>query len=198
VHALPLLASARAALEPWFWSGFGLLVVDALRPLPAPLGKRPPQGLTVRRAEVQDAALVQQIDAEHWEHYTRAPVFMTPHTPQSLQSYEEFLGGESNSVWLAFHGSELAGFMRFEGKSRGAADVVSDEKTAAITGAYLRPAQRGRGAAPALLEAALQHLAARGYQRCAVDFESLNPEAAAFWPKYFHAVCYSVMRIPEN
>jgi len=50
----------------------------------------------------------------------------------------------------------------------------------------------------ALLRAALEDHRARGFRRCAVDFESFNPEAAAFWPRFFQPVCYSLMRIPER
>ena len=76
--------------------------------------------------------------------------------------------------------------------------VVQDERTIAITGAYIRPAYRGRGLAPAILDAALRDYAGRGFERCSVDFESFNPEAAGFWLRYFKAVSYSVVRVPES
>jgi hypothetical protein len=46
--------------------------------------------------------------------------------------------------------------------------------------------------------AALGDYGGRGFTRCAVDFESFNPEAAVFWMKYFTPVCLSVMRVPET
>src|SRR5512143_2970126 len=33
VHAITLLAHDRAAQQAWFWNGFGLIVVDAVRPM---------------------------------------------------------------------------------------------------------------------------------------------------------------------
>ena len=66
-----------------------------------------------------------------------------------------------------------------------------------ITGAFVRPTYRGRGAATGILDAALTHYAAEGLASCAVDFETFNPEATAFWPRYFTPVCSSLMRIPE-
>jgi hypothetical protein len=44
----------------------------------------------------------------------------------------------------------------------------------------------------------LRVYAAQGYTACSVDFESLNPEAAVFWMRYFEPVCYSVLRFPER
>jgi hypothetical protein len=49
-----------------------------------------------------------------------------------------------------------------------------------------------------MLDAALRDYAARDFRRCSVDFESFNPEAAAFWLRYFEPVCYSVLRVPER
>ena len=34
-HAISLLANDRQAIETWFWNGFGLTVVDAVRPITA-------------------------------------------------------------------------------------------------------------------------------------------------------------------
>ena len=90
------------------------------------------------------------------------------------------------------------GIHAVRGAQPGAADIVSAETTIAITGAYTDPTYRGRGAGKALLDAALRNYAGRGYTGCSVDFESFNPEAAAFWMKYFTPVCLSVMRVPET
>ena len=48
------------------------------------------------------------------------------------------------------------------------------------------------------LDAALRDYADQGFTCCAVNFESFNPEAALFWPRYFDPVCYSLTRIPET
>jgi GNAT superfamily N-acetyltransferase len=87
--------------------------------------------------------------------------------------------------------------MRFEGQSHCASGVVQSDSTIAITAAYTRPRFRGLGAAPALLAEAFRHYSEKGFTRCAVDFESFNPEAARFWMKYFDPVSYSLMRRPE-
>jgi ribosomal protein S18 acetylase RimI-like enzyme len=196
VHAITLLAGDSATEKAWFWNGFGLMVVDALRPLTS-LGCPAPRGLEIRKAAPADAGRLSVLDTEHWRHYSQPPVLMAERTATDLPGFISLLQDERNSVWLALDGKDPVGFMRFEGSSFGAADVVNAESTTAITGAYVRPAYRGRGAAPALLDAALRDYAARGYERCSVDFEAFNPEAAAFWMRYFESVCLSVTRIPE-
>jgi ribosomal protein S18 acetylase RimI-like enzyme len=115
-----------------------------------------------------------------------------------VEEIAEVLEDPDNSFWVAFEGGQAMSYLRFEGQSFGACNIVRDESTMAITGAYTRPEFRGRGLAPALLDAALSDYRARGFLRCSVDFESFNPEAAAFWMRYFQPVCYSLFRVPEK
>ncbi|HZW05198.1 MAG TPA: GNAT family N-acetyltransferase [Anaerolineaceae bacterium] len=196
-HAVTLLARDPVVETSWFWNGFGLAVVDALRPIEPPA---PPalNEFTLRKASPEDANRLAMLEIEHWQHYTEPPVFMAPQTPMDAAAFAALVSEPKNAVWLALDAGQPAGFIRFEGGSFGAADVVNDEGTVAITGAFVRPAYRGRRAALALLCAALQDFSRQGYARCSVDFESFNPEAANFWMRYFEPVCLSVMRVPER
>lgn len=196
-HAITLLAGDEPARNTWFWNGFGLTVVDAVRSLD-PLGIPCPDGYTLRPAVLEDARALEQIEAEHWRHYTQPPVLMNASGANSADEFAELLSNPSNRVWTAWKGSELAAYLRFEGVSEGAAEIVAAPDTTACTGAYTRPAHRGQKLAAALLDAALADYRAMGYARCAVDFESFNPEAASFWVKYFQPVCFSVIRVPER
>jgi ribosomal protein S18 acetylase RimI-like enzyme len=195
-HAITLLAGDNASRDAWFWSGFGLLVIDAVRSLD-PIGAPIVPGYAVRRAEQADIPLLVEIEAEHDLHYTRPPVFMAAPKPDDAGAFERFLAVADNSAWLASREDEVAGYLRVEGSGFGAADVVQGENGAAVTGEYVRPAHRGMGLAPALLDAALAYYRGLGKVRLTVDFESTNPEAAAFWPRYFTPACYSLLRIPE-
>jgi GNAT superfamily N-acetyltransferase len=196
VHAITLLAADAAAREAWFWNGFGLAVVDAIRPI-APLGVLPASGVEVRQARVEDAQAIALLEIEHVSHYRQPPVLMIPSEPNTAQQYVEFMGEAENSVWLAVRDGEPVGYQRFERSTFGATDIVQSDSTIVNSGAYLRPQARGLGAGPAMLDAALRYYAARGYQRCSVDFESFNPEAAYFWTKHFTPVCLSLLRHPE-
>ena len=197
VHAITLLASEQATEKVWFWNGFGLTVVDAIRRT-EPLTIVAPKHFSIRKATREDAEALSALDAEHWRHYAAAPIFMVPQAPDDAASFSSFIEKPPNSVWLATNEGNPAGFMRFESESDGAATVVQSKDTIAITGAYIRPEYRGRQLASAILDAALQYYAGLGFEHCSVDFESFNPEAAGFWMKYFEPVCLSVVRVPES
>ncbi len=199
VHAITLLAHDPVAERAWFWNGFGLLVVDAVRPARG-LDRSPAERGTLqfRAATAKDAAALAELDAEHCLHYGQPPIFMAPRRGETAAGWAEFLGRPRNGVWLACDEAGPAGFMRFDGYEFDGAAVVASETTVKINGAYVRPSCRGRGAAAGMLDAALKDYAGRGFTACAVDFESFNPEAAAFWPRYFEPVCLSLMRVPET
>lgn len=195
-HALTLLANDPLLDKFWYWSGFGLLVVDAVRSM-QPLQATLPPGFQVRRAVPADAQALSALDSEHCRHYSASPVFMPVMQPTSAAAFEEFLAQPANSVWLALEGTRPVGFLRFEPGGHGS-DVLVAAGTIGIIGAYVRPQYRGKRLAVAILAAALQDYAGRGFTRCAVDFETFNPPATAFWLEHFTPVCYSVMRVPES
>lgn len=196
VHAITVLASDVEAREAWFWNGFGLAVVDAVRearPLPATAGTQ----LTVRPAVAEDAEVLAALDAEHVRHYTAPPVFMAPPSVDDAAWFAGFLERPKNGIWMAFDGAAPAGFMRFSGYDFDAVAVLQCETAAFCNGAYLRSAYRGQRAGVALLQAALRHYASLGFTGVYTTFESFNPEAAGFWPRYFQPACLSLMRVPE-
>ena len=197
VHALTLLAHDQTAEKTWYWNGFGLTVVDAIRSM-CPLDTPFATNLLIRKATLQDANIIAELDAEHWCHYTQSPVFMPARTGKDAAANIEFLSRPKNAIWLALDGNVPVGFIRYEGYDFDGAAVLESEDGVTITGAYVRPAYRGRKGAVALLDAALHDYQARGLKYCAVNFESFNPEATTFWMKYFEPVCFSLLRVPES
>jgi ribosomal protein S18 acetylase RimI-like enzyme len=196
VHAISLLANDRPAEKTWFWNGFGLAVVDAIRPI-LPVNAKPGKQLVVRKAQSQDAELVAVLDGEHTRHYSEPPIFMAPISPETQDTNLTIISGPVDSIWLAEFQDEPAGLMTFEVRGHNTTEIVQSETTIAITNAYTRTQYRGKGIAAALLDAGLQHYGGRGFERCSVDFESVNPEAVNFWMKYFEPVSFSLMRHPE-
>jgi GNAT superfamily N-acetyltransferase len=197
MHAISLLAGDRPLEQIWFWNGFGLAVVDAVRPV-NPLSPLSPSIFRFGRAIAEDNPILCALDNEHWRHYTRSPIFMAPHPGWSADEAGAFLAHPQNSVWLAWDGNIPAGFIRFAAVDRETVDILEAQGVVGITGAYIRQEYRSQGLATHLLDRALQDYARQDFTCCAVTFESFNPEAASFWPRYFEPVCYSLFRVPEH
>jgi ribosomal protein S18 acetylase RimI-like enzyme len=196
MHAITLLADDHMAEKIWFWNGFGLVVVDAVRST-GPLGIPSSSPISFHKASMDDIPILCALDEEHWRHYTRSPIFMAPRPGWNADQAGAFLARPQNNVWLALDGSSPAGFIRFAAMERDSVDILDAESVIYISGAYVRPDYRGRGIATHLLDRALQDYARQSFTCCSVDFESANPEAASFWPRYFEPVCYSLLRVPE-
>ena len=196
VHAITLLSQDQVAEKTWYWNGFGLTVVDIIRPMKL-LGIAYQTPFTIRRATAADASALTRLDAEHRQHYAQSPIFMAPRSILNTSENIEYLSRPKNSVWLAEKGKELVGFIRFDGHDFDISRILESEDAVAISGAYVRPEYRGMKAAAAILDSALRDYQSMGLKYCAADFESFNPEAANFWLRYFIPVCYSVVRVPE-
>jgi GNAT superfamily N-acetyltransferase len=196
LHAITLLAGDAEALDTWFWSGFGMGTIDAVRPV-RPLEVSAARSYRVRMATDDDRDALAGLDVEHTRHYTQPPVFMIPPEAYDADRWRMFMRQPRNSAWVAEDPDGAFGFIRFDREFDGAKVVETDDGVF-ITGAYVRASHRGRGAATAILDAALHHYAAEGLSSCAVDFEAFNPEAAAFWMRHFTPVCSSLIRVPES
>ena len=195
VHVITILADQPSVIDAWFRAGFGMALVDAVRPA-RPVGAATPAGVTIRAATDADVPDLVRLDAEHVRHYAESPVFMASPIPYDDSAWRRFLATPGNGAWLASDGDEAVAFMRFDSEFDGAA-VTEDAEGVFISGAFVRPSHRGRGIAAAVLDAALRQQEQFGRRCCALDFESFNPEAGAFWSRHFTPVCVSLMRVPE-
>ncbi len=193
---LTLLANDTRHNSFWYENGFGLLVVDAVRTI-STIGDNISANSSIRKAALADLELIENLDQEHWQYYSQPPTLMVPHAPRSKEQLAAIISCSQSSIWTATCGNLLCGMMSFEAESEGATMLVNPDTNIAISSAYVRPTFRRRNLAVAILQAALQYYSRLGFQTCSVNFESVNPLAAAFWLKYFRPVCHSVMRVPE-
>jgi GNAT superfamily N-acetyltransferase len=191
--ALSFLAEDQDAQDFWFWNGFGLAVIDAIRPIDN-VEIHQPANIEIRQACEDDAELIAVFEQEASKYYAEPPSSMVPLPPDDAEACRQFLADSVNTIWLAYNSGKAVGYMRFQARGSGTAVIVESNTNIAITAAYVRRQYRGMGASSAMLKAGLGHYRSTGYKSCSVDYESFNPKAFAFWKRYFDPVCYSVIR----
>lgn len=196
-HALTLLAHDQAAKDVWFWNGFGLTVVDAIRSIDS-IEVSLPGDVCIRKATPDDLQILRDLEIEHAAHYQKPPVLMSAYDPVEVDELAAFIREPRNSIWLALDGDRAMGYARFDADNSDAVAIVKSQDRVSNTGLFVRPQYRGRKIALAMINAALSDYATQGFRRCSVDFESFNPEAAVFWTRYFTPVGLSVVRVPER
>ncbi len=190
-HLICQLPHDRAALEGWFWLGFGMMAADGLRDLTPAEG--PTAEVDVRRAGPQDIETILALDDALSRHLAAAPVFLA-HDAAPRSVAEAWLADPSHALWLAESATGVLGFMKQGPASHDACTIIRDVGTSSIVGAYTRQDVRGRGVGAALLNRVLQWANEQGYTRCAVDFEPMNVPGARFWMRHFHPVSYALVR----
>jgi GNAT superfamily N-acetyltransferase len=192
VHAVTLMVHDRQGIEGWQWLGFGLAAVDGVRDLGLLLGS--PTGLDVRQASLADAGEVIAFGRALEQHMADPPVLW----PHDAEDYGVWLQQPDHAAWLAYEGGEPIGCLGLQLGRGGGCEIVQDERTASVIMAYTRAGARCQGIGTALVNQALAWARARGCQRCAVDWEPMNPPANRFWTRGFDPVCYSLLRWIEE
>lgn len=188
VHAISMLGHDRQGIEGWHWLGFGLAAIDALRDLTPVEGA----GATaqLRQAGAEDAAAAVPLFRGLERHLAGAPAFWI----HKLQEPREWLSRPGRALWLAYDQGMAVGCLGAGPDYEGGCQVLQDEGTVSVELAFTHEAARGRGIGSTLLNQALAWAREKGYQRCAVDFESMNVLASRFWTRWFDPICFSLIR----
>ncbi|MDF2588941.1 MAG: putative glycosyl hydrolase [Anaerocolumna sp.] len=188
-HAIGLYAHDTKTLNNFFYNGFGLRCIDAIRPLDdIPLMEGTKCEYTelkkdeFNKLHIHQNALI--------SHLGSSPIFMT-YPPKSE---EEFLGGitESTRFFAAKVNGESIAYIKID--LEGENFACEDTSMMNICGAYCLPEHRGNGISNNLLSFLVSSLKLEGFSRLGVDFESFNPTARGFWLKYFTPYTNSVVR----
>jgi GNAT superfamily N-acetyltransferase len=191
-HMVSLLADDRDALDGWHWLGFGMMAADAVRTLEPVSGGD--TGVDVRRASLGDIEPVMALDVALCHHMAAGPVFLADREGPDRGTYVDWLQDPEKAVWLAYRDGEAVAYLGLGPASDDASTIIRDEGTTSVSGAFTRGQVRGGGIGTALLDRGLSWARERGYERCAVDFEPMNPPAVRFWLRHFEPVCYTVKR----
>ena len=197
LHVLTILANDRSGLAAWHWQGFGLIVADAIRtaaPVPVSGITPMPGPVEIRQATAADLTELQPLHQGLRRHLTNTPIFLPLPQKWDQERFRHWLATDGAMTWLAFVDGRAVAWMRAQTGDDGAAELVRDAATVAITGAYTAPGQRGGGLATALLQTVQAWAVDQDAARISVDFETQNIDGARFWLRHFRSVAYSLQR----
>jgi GNAT superfamily N-acetyltransferase len=126
-----------------------------------------------------------------------SPVFFIPEELSKVDLLQ-WLEDPHRAIWMAFVDGEPMAYMQMGPANDDVCTIIYDEKTTSIYGAFTIESLRGGGIASALLDRALASAREAGYQRCAVDFETMNLLGTRFWLRHFKPVCLSLLRYVDD
>ena len=128
------------------------------------------------------------------DHLLASPILLTLAPADPRETHLADLTDVRQRILIAEVGGEPVAYLRIGPHSDDVTELLQDEGTAAITGAYTVPGWRSTGVAASLLEAAIDWARSSGYERCGVDFESANLEGSRFWFEHFQPVSVAFVR----
>ncbi|MCX7710171.1 MAG: GNAT family N-acetyltransferase [Clostridia bacterium] len=190
-HAIALYAHNHEAVDSFFWNGFGMRTVDAIRPVEPILC----EGFSnAAFYELPDEEIDRIVPLKNSliAHLRDTPMFIPLFFQMDTSKVKVENESRKSRYFVATVKDEIAAFVEI--MASGENFTCQDTGMANICGAYMFPQYRGSGIYTKLLSFLMETLAAEGYTRCGVDFESFNPTARGFWLKYFSAYTYGVVR----
>jgi GNAT superfamily N-acetyltransferase len=198
IHALSVYASELETTEVFSLSGFGRIVLDAALPAVALAKRLVPERqlpINIRRATPVDAATLSNLQAELAAHIGASPILMPNARGADRDEWAEWLAdGTRISLLAETRDGAPLGFIKAEAPQFDVSYSVHADSTLAINGMYVKPQARRGGTASALLTRLTAYGLEWGKSLISVDCETTNPEAFAFWTKYFTPVTWSMER----
>ncbi len=148
--------------------------------------------IQIVEADVDDAETISRFRIDMDRQTASSPIFLPYEEKPDEDYFEKYLQEDSTKCWFAVDGDEPTSYILL-GKSSDGAYVTHDENSININGAFTKDGYRRRGIGTKLLSNAVW-AEEKGCQRVTVDFEPENILGRNFWLKYFHPVCYSMVR----
>lgn len=195
-HGIALYAQDEESINTFFWNGFGLRCVDAIRKV----GEKNNIGtlesefseFKIRRIKKGEAEKIYELDNGLIKHMGSSPIFMPHNKKTTIEELNKWLEEEDNYAWATFDKEEAVAYIKL---TRDGENFITESKAMMnICGAYALEKVRGSGVYQQLITHVLDFLKENGISYCGVDFESLNLAGSSFWLKYFEAYTFSVVR----
>lgn len=194
-HAIALYTHDKEAINSFFYNGFGIRCIDAIRSL-----ENIPENM-VNSELSQLSPVYREVSRNEWgllieqhndliSHLGNSPAFLKYYTIDIDELYRRTT--EGTRYFAVKIGADYVAYVKIDRTGENFATDV--EGMMNICGAYCNPKYRGIGIYHNLLLYLMSSLKEEGYTRLGVDFESFNPNARGFWLKHFKAYTNSVVR----
>lgn len=190
-HYLSIFTNDLAGIEALHWLNFGMLSVDAIRSLQRVTAGQ--NQVEIRHASLDDLEAVIALNEELRQYMRAAPIFFIAEAYDE-EYFIDWIQDSDREIFLAFMKGEPVAFLRVGPANPDVAAIIFDEKTTSIYGAFTKEAMRGQDIGTSLLACAVERARNRGYERFAVDFETMNLLGSRFWLRHFNPVSYSLLR----
>lgn len=189
-HALTIYAHQKNIINTFFWLGFGLRCIDAIRQVNSLENIN--LNIRINKMKRSNISKLSEVQGKLHNYFSKSPIFM----PVEEQDPEEYLNnwvkGNNRHIWAASYDNQIVGFMKIE--PEGERIITKNKKMMNITGAYVKKEYRHLKIGVTLLNEVQNWLFEDGYSLCGVDYESFNISGSNFWNHFFTPYTHSLVR----
>lgn len=190
-HALTIYAHDRETIDTFFWLGFGLRCIDAMRKTAAI--KKNYADVNIRKIGKERIPEIADLQEElHNYYFKKSPIFMPVEKEDPEKYLENWLKDKNRHLWAAYKDTKAVGFMKIGPK--GERLITEFEEVMNITGAYVKQEYRKSKIAVSLLDSIQKWMLENNYNLCGGDYESFNILGSDFWNQFFTPYTYSLVR----
>lgn len=181
--------------ETLYQLGFGAILAEQLRDCSA---LNQPHEVVIQ--EEKDVSKLLNIQIEHNDYYSKAPIFiLKPTSPHEVLDELEVHARQGDVFFVYYEQEEPCAYMIVGNSTIGGEGfLLQNTNTAQIKSAYARQDVRRKGIGKALLQRAIEWSQAHGYERIFVEHETANFSGSIFWQKHFKPYIYFSMRYIDN
>ncbi len=172
--------------------GFGSYVMDACQKISPNLFQvNCPYRIT--KAVSDDVDILLKFANETNKYYSDAPIFLK-REEYSRDYITQIINQEH--AFIAWDNDDMIGVISFSINQGYHFERLTSVESSRIShiGAYIKPDYRGKGVGTGLLKEVFDYCLKIGKPYIHVSYETSNPNANKFWPKYFNPVVRSVRR----
>lgn len=189
-HAFTIYAHQKNIIDTFFWLGFGLRCIDAIRKVK--FLKNINSEVRVKKITGNKISKLAEIQGELHNYFKNSPIFM-PVGKQNPELYlSKWIKNKNRHIWAAYYNDKIVGFIKIE--PEGERIITKSKKMMNITGAYVKNNYRKLKIGVTLLNEVQEWLFTNNYSLCGVDYESFNISGSNFWNNFFTPYTYSLVR----
>lgn len=189
-HAISEFLFRKELIESLTANGYGSRCMDGMKVLDSKMEVKETAAV-FRLLEVDEYPKMETLFEAHEAYMTSMPIGLWA---SGFDDFHEELKEEGVKVWSAWVADELIAIVKTTDAHTGGCDSIVDEDTLGIQTTQIDKRYEGQGIAGALIRTIFNWAMDEGYKKVVVDYETINPAAHRFWPRYFDETIVSLTR----
>lgn len=142
----------------------------------------------------QNMEAILPILKEHNAYMNAAPALLGFDYENEQHQLKNWMNDKNVVLFAVTLNNEIIGMTKLVKGLSGGCDCASNSETLGIETTHIFEKHQGQGFGSMVVEMIHQYASQQGYKFLAVDYETMNPSAHYFWPKWFTPTIRSLVR----